>query len=126
MRPTYTDPNGNSQRTESIRVGESRRATLNFVVDVHLQKYSYDDAIRKYTSETAGYGTGYLLEHDYEELSGPFSTGICRLLAPAVKFISALNSLNCHLRWRSVGQVVGRAYQWHAENDRAIRHRHDN
>jgi len=34
-----------------------------------LRKHSHDDAIRKYTSETAGYGTGYLLEHDYEDLS---------------------------------------------------------
>ena len=35
----------------------------------HLRKHSHDDAIRKYTSATAGYGTGYLLERDYEDLS---------------------------------------------------------
>lgn len=30
----------------------------------------------------------------------------------AVKFIRTLNSLNCLLQWRSLGEVVRRAYQW--------------
>ena len=34
-------------------------------MDVYLQEYTSDDAIRKYTSRTAGYGISYLLENDY-------------------------------------------------------------
>ena len=37
-------------------------------VDVYLQEYSSEDAIRKYTSETAGYGISYLLAHDYADV----------------------------------------------------------
>lgn len=29
-----------------------------------------------------------------------------------VRFIKALNSLNCRLRWRSLGDVIRRSYQW--------------
>jgi SAM-dependent methyltransferase len=36
--------------------------------DVYLQEYSSDDAIRKYTSETAGYGISYLLANDYADV----------------------------------------------------------
>ena len=32
-----------------------------------VQEYGSDDAIRKYTSETAGYGINYLLDHDYAQ-----------------------------------------------------------
>lgn len=39
----------------------------------HLLKHSYDGAIGKYTSETAGSLTSYRLEHDYEDpLGDPF------------------------------------------------------
>jgi SAM-dependent methyltransferase len=37
-------------------------------MDVYLDEYSSDDAIRKYTSRTAGYGISYLLENDYAEV----------------------------------------------------------
>jgi SAM-dependent methyltransferase len=37
-------------------------------MDTYLQEYSSDDAIRKYTSQTAGYGISYLLENDYAEV----------------------------------------------------------
>ena len=37
-----------------------------------FKKYTSPEAIYKYTSPTAGYGTSYLLEHDYKE-------GTCRL-----------------------------------------------
>jgi SAM-dependent methyltransferase len=37
-------------------------------MDVYLEEYSSDDAIRKYTTETAGHGISYLLEHDYAEV----------------------------------------------------------
>jgi len=37
-------------------------------MDVYLNEYSSDDAIRKYTSRTAGYGISYLLENDYAEV----------------------------------------------------------
>jgi SAM-dependent methyltransferase len=37
-------------------------------VDVYLQEYSSEDAIRKYTSETAGHGISYLLAHDYADI----------------------------------------------------------
>jgi len=33
-----------------------------------VQEYGSDDAIRKYTSETAGYGINYLLDHDYADI----------------------------------------------------------
>jgi len=33
-----------------------------------VEEYGSDDAIRKYTSETAGYGINYLLDHDYAEI----------------------------------------------------------
>jgi SAM-dependent methyltransferase len=36
--------------------------------DVYLEEYSSDDAIRKYTSNTAGYGIQYLLENDYANI----------------------------------------------------------
>jgi len=38
----------------------------------------------------------------------------------AVKFINTLNSLNCRLRWRSLGEVLRRVYQWRAGTDGAI------
>jgi len=34
-------------------------------MDVYLEEYSSLDAVRKYTSSTAGYGIDYLLENDY-------------------------------------------------------------
>lgn len=37
-------------------------------MDTYLEEYSSDDAIRKYTSETAGHGISYLLEHDYADV----------------------------------------------------------
>ncbi len=37
-------------------------------MDTYLQEYSSDDAISKYTSQTAGHGISYLLEHDYAEV----------------------------------------------------------
>lgn len=37
-------------------------------MDVYLEEYSADDAIKRYTSRTAGYGISYLLEHDYAEV----------------------------------------------------------
>src|SRR5437016_3008729 len=37
-------------------------------MNVYLQEYSSGDAIRKYTSRTAGYGISYLLENDYAEV----------------------------------------------------------
>ncbi len=37
-------------------------------MNVYLKEYSSDDAIRKYTSQTAGYGIGYLLENDYADV----------------------------------------------------------
>ena len=38
------------------------------VIDVYLREYSSEDAIRKYTSETAGYGISYLLANDYADV----------------------------------------------------------
>jgi SAM-dependent methyltransferase len=37
-------------------------------MDVYLQEYSSDDAIRRYTSKTAGHGISYLLENDYADI----------------------------------------------------------
>lgn len=37
-------------------------------MDVYLEEYSADDAIARYTSQTAGYGIAYLLEHDYADV----------------------------------------------------------
>src|SRR5215813_12015709 len=37
-------------------------------IDVYLQEYSSEDAIRKYTSKTAGYGISYLLANDYADV----------------------------------------------------------
>ena len=37
-------------------------------MDVYLKEYSSDEAIRKYTAESAGYGISYLLEHDYADV----------------------------------------------------------
>src|SRR5207247_1956770 len=48
-------------------------------MDVYLDEYTSDDAIRKYTSETAGFGISYLLEHDYAEV---YLTAIDRYLNP--------------------------------------------
>jgi SAM-dependent methyltransferase len=37
-------------------------------MDVYLQEYSSDEAIRRYTSRSAGYGISYLLENDYADV----------------------------------------------------------
>ncbi len=37
-------------------------------MDVYLKEYTSDDAIRKYSSNTAGYGISYLLENDYADV----------------------------------------------------------
>jgi SAM-dependent methyltransferase len=37
-------------------------------MDTYLQEYSSNEAIRKYTSRTAGYGISYLLQNDYAEV----------------------------------------------------------
>jgi SAM-dependent methyltransferase len=37
-------------------------------MDVYLEEYSSEDALRRYTSKTAGHGINYLLEHDYAEI----------------------------------------------------------
>jgi SAM-dependent methyltransferase len=34
-------------------------------MDVYLEEYTSEQAIRRYTHETAGHGIGYLLEHEY-------------------------------------------------------------
>ena len=36
-------------------------------MNAYLEEYSSEEAIRKYTSETAGHGISYLLGHDYAE-----------------------------------------------------------
>jgi SAM-dependent methyltransferase len=48
--------------TDSSRVGDFMNA------NVFLEEYSSDDAIRKYTTNTAGYGINYLLENDYADV----------------------------------------------------------
>ncbi len=50
---------------------------MNKIMDVYLEEYSSADAIRKYSSPTAGYGINYLLEHDYAEV---YLTSIDRFL----------------------------------------------
>jgi SAM-dependent methyltransferase len=35
------------------------------IYDKFLEEYGSEDAVRKYTTETAGFGIGYLLRHDY-------------------------------------------------------------
>lgn len=37
-------------------------------MNVYLKEYSSDDAIRRYTSQTAGHGIRYLLERDYADV----------------------------------------------------------
>jgi SAM-dependent methyltransferase len=37
-------------------------------MDVYIEEYSSDEAIRKYTSETAGYGISHLLANDYADV----------------------------------------------------------
>lgn len=37
-------------------------------MDVYLQEYSSEEAIRRYTSKTAGHGITYLLENDYADV----------------------------------------------------------
>ena len=37
-------------------------------MDVYLEEYSSEQAIRRYTHETAGHGISYLLEHEYAEI----------------------------------------------------------
>ena len=37
-------------------------------MDKFLEEYSSEEAIRKYTTETAGFGISYLLENDYGEI----------------------------------------------------------
>jgi SAM-dependent methyltransferase len=37
-------------------------------MDVYLEEYSSEDALRRYTSKTAGQGINYLLEHDYADI----------------------------------------------------------
>ena len=37
-------------------------------MDVYLEEYSSDQAIRRYTHETAGHGISYLLEHEYSRI----------------------------------------------------------
>lgn len=36
--------------------------------DKFVAEYTSDDAVRKYTTETAGYGISYLLQHDYAQV----------------------------------------------------------
>jgi SAM-dependent methyltransferase len=36
--------------------------------DIFLEEYSAQDAVLRYTKETAGYGISYLLEHDYGKI----------------------------------------------------------
>src|SRR5690349_3205556 len=38
------------------------------VMNTFLKEYSSEDAIRKYTSQTAGYGISYLLANDYADV----------------------------------------------------------
>jgi SAM-dependent methyltransferase len=45
----------------------TERASAN-MDDQFLEEYSADEAIRKYTKETAGYGISYLLDNDYGKL----------------------------------------------------------
>jgi SAM-dependent methyltransferase len=37
-------------------------------MDVYLEEYSSEDALRRYTSKTAGHGISYLLKHDYADI----------------------------------------------------------
>jgi len=37
-------------------------------MDVYLEEYSSEQAIRRYTHETAGHGISYLLEHEYSKI----------------------------------------------------------
>src|ERR1051326_6036196 len=41
---------------------------MSETMDVYLKEYSSDDAIKKYSSNTAGYGISYLLENDYADV----------------------------------------------------------
>lgn len=49
--------------------------------DVFLQEYSTDQAVKKYSSETAGWGINYLLDHDYSKV---YTEIIRSKLPPAV------------------------------------------
>ena len=42
-----------------------------------LDEYVSDDAVRKYTTETAGYGISYLLEHEYARIIWKQLTATC-------------------------------------------------
>jgi len=48
-------------------------------MDVYLKEYSSNEAIRKYTSRTAGYGISYLLTHDYADV---YTTAVEEFLKP--------------------------------------------
>jgi len=38
------------------------------MTDVFLEEYSADEAVRRYGTDTAGYGISYLLDHDYGQI----------------------------------------------------------
>lgn len=40
------------------------------MTDVYLDEYSADEAVRRYGTDTAGYGISYLLNHDYGRVYG--------------------------------------------------------
>ena len=67
-----------------------------------FKEYTSPEAIYKYTSPTAGYGTSYLLEHDYKEVYLqalgllPRRRYRTRLRQRYLEFVDAWRSLCCH------------------------------
>lgn len=49
-------------------MAESREMNSVIRADPFFREYTSQDAILKYTRETAGLGIGYLLEHDYKQV----------------------------------------------------------
>src|SRR5262245_66616836 len=95
-----------------------------------LDEYNSQDAIRKYSSQTAGHGVNYLIEHDYArvyeraiEICGWTSHGPLRVLefgcGAGMNLIGLVSRLE--RRGTAVKQALGRSEERRGGKDGASR-----